>query len=161
VKGLLFILLLISLPTIAESINVELISYEDKSNMFDDTAYCELEFSFTNNSWGTIYGLSIEAESFDDRGDKVSASFIEGNIDAFGGILNDIDKILLGNSVTTKSLNVDSKCKYIERINLIDVKPQNCNIRNMPENANCLAIINPTSSISSIRLMRLSKKSLL
>lgn len=149
-----FVLVFVFLsPSLAESINIKLISYEDDTS-YDDTAICELEFTVTNNSWGTMYGLSVETESYDDRGDKLDDYAFSGNINAFGGMFSDIDRILVGNSATSKSLQLKSRCKYIGKIYLKKVKPGNCNVRMMPENGNCLAIINPSSDIDHIKLIR-------
>ena len=63
-----------SLPALSEGIRLELIAYEDKKD-FQEKDTCELEFTFTNNAWGTIYDLGIDTESYDDRESK-----IDGNI---------------------------------------------------------------------------------
>ena len=149
----LVLVFVFSSSVFAESINIKLISYEDKTS-YDDTAICEMEFTVTNNSWGTMYGLSVETESYDDRGDKLDDYAFSGKINAFGGIFSSIDKILIGNSATSKSLQLKSRCKYIGKIYLKEVKPSNCNVRMMPENGNCLAIINTSSDIDHIKLIK-------
>ena len=151
----LFILFLfIPFSAFAESIDVKLISYEDKKDIFDDTPTCEMEFTVTNNSWGTMYGLSIATESFDDRGDKLENYALGGSINAFGGLFSDTVVILLGKSSTSKSLHVKSKCQYVAEIFMTKVKPRNCNIRMMPEDGNCLEIINSSSDIDHIKLIK-------
>ena len=69
---------LFALPALSESINVELISYEDKKD-FTGKDTCELEFTYTNNSWGTIYDLGIDTESYDDRDSKLEANIINAS----------------------------------------------------------------------------------
>ena len=137
----------------AESIDVKLISYEDKKS-YDDTSTCEMEFTITNNSWGSMYGLSIKTESYDDRGEKLDDYAFAGKINAFGGIFSNIDRVLIGNSSTSKSLHLQSRCQYVAKIYLIEVKANDCNIRMMPEDGNCLAIINPSSNIDHIKLIK-------
>ena len=156
-KKYIFIFILFLFPTFysfAESIDVKLISYEDKKDIFDETPTCEMEFTVTNNSWGTMYGLKITSESYDDRGDKLENYAFNGSINAFGGLFSDTDAILLGNSSTSKSLHLKSKCQYIAEIFMTKVKPSNCNIRMMPEDGNCLTIINPFSDIDHIKLIK-------
>ena len=71
-----------SLPALSESINVELIAYEDKKD-FQEKDTCELEFSFTNNAWGTIYALGIDTESYDDRESKLDGNMFAQKITSF------------------------------------------------------------------------------
>ncbi len=142
-----------ALPALSESINIELISYEDKKD-FQEKDACELEFTFTNNAWGTIYGLSIDTESYDDRESKIDGNMFTQKITPFAIIFGDITSIKKGNTATAKSLTLDSKCKYIEIVYMTKVKPQNCNIRMMPEEANCLDIITASSKIDHIKLTK-------
>ena len=151
---LILFFLFFSSSIFAVSIDVKLISYEDKKDMFDDTPTCEMEFTVTNNSWGTMYGLRITTVSYDDRGDKLENYAFNGSINAFGGLFSDTDSILLGNSSTSKSLHLKSKCQYVAEIFMTKVKPSNCNIRMMPEDGNCLTIINPFSDIDHIKLLK-------
>ena len=150
---LTFFFLFFSFSLFAKSIDVKLISYEDKKD-YEDNPTCKLEFTVTNNSWGTMYDLSIATESYDDRGDKLGDYAFNGYIDAFGGMFSSIDSILLGNSSTSKSLHLKSRCKYIGEIYMTKVKPSNCNIRMMPEEADCINIINPISDIDHIKLLK-------
>ncbi len=142
-----------ALPALSESINIELISYEDKKD-FQEKDACELEFTFTNNAWGTIYGLSIDTESYDDRESKIDGNMFTQKITPFAIIFGDITSIKKGNTATAKSLTLDSKCKYKEIVYMTKVKPQNCNIRMMPEEANCLDIITASSKIDHIKLTK-------
>ena len=142
-----------ALPALSESINIELISYEDKKD-FQEKDACELEFTFTNNAWGTIYGLSIDTESYDDRESKIDGNMFTQKITPFAIIFGDVTSIKKGNTATAKSLTLDSKCKYIEIVYMTKVKPQNCNIRMMPEEANCLDIITASSKIDHIKLTK-------
>ena len=135
------------------SIDVVLISYEDKTSS-DNTSTCELEFAFTNNSYGTLHELKIATESYDDREEKIDDYAFELYINAFGGFFNDLEEIKVGNSATSKSLHLKSKCKYIEKIYLTKVDNKYCNIRMLPENINCLDLVNIRSDIKHINFLK-------
>jgi hypothetical protein len=149
---LFFCVSLSTTVTYTATLDVKLISYEDKKS-YDGTAQCELEFSFTNNSWGTIYGLRIDTEVFDDRKSKVSSNMIMRHITPFAMIFGDVTSIRPGNSATAKSLTVNEKCQYIGEIFMTKVDQKNCNIRMMPEGAKCINIIRGSSDISHINLI--------
>ena len=146
-------LTIFSFTALSESINVELIDYEDKKD-FQEKDTCELEFSFTNNAWGTIYALGIDTESYDDRESKIDGNIFSQKITPFAIIFGDITSIRKGNTATAKSLTLDSKCKYIETIYMTKVEQKNCNIRMMPEDANCLDIIVASSKIDHIKIVK-------
>ena len=142
-----------SFPALSEDISVELIAYEDKKD-FQEKDTCELEFTFTNNAWGTIYDLGIDTESYDDRESKIDGNIFSQKITPFAIIFGDITSIRKGNTATAKSLTLDSKCKYIETIYMTKVEQKNCNIRMMPEDANCLDIITASSKINHIKIVK-------
>ena len=142
-----------SFPALSENINLELIAYEDKKD-FQEKDTCELEFTFTNNAWGTIYDLGIDTESYDDRGSKIDGNIFSQKITPFAIIFGDVTSIRKGNTATAKSLTLDSKCKYIETIYMTKVEQKNCNIRMMPEDANCLDIITASSKINHIKIVK-------
>jgi len=135
----------------ATSIDLVLVGYEDDKD-YEDNPTCKLEFTFGNNSWGTLYGLSIETEVYDDRGDKMDDYGFNSKIEAFE-LFSDIKSIKVGNAATFKSLHLKGKCQYIQDIFLKEVKPEKCNIRMMPEEADCLTIVNPISRIDHVNLI--------
>ena len=147
----LFYLFLVVPQTQALSIDVILLGYEDVEH-YDDKSTCKLEFTIVNNSWGTLYGLTIETEVFDDRGDKMEDYAYQGNIKAFKYYSSN-ESIKLGNAATNKSLELRGKCKYVKDIYLKEVKPKECSIRMMPEDADCLTIINAVSKIDHINMI--------
>ena len=157
-KNKIFIFIFLSfsivfaLPALSQSINVELISYTEKES--SGKYRCQLEFTYTNQSWGTMYGLKINTEVHDDRGDKMEYFAFGKYIDPFAGIFSKIDSIKVGNSATSKSLHLKGKCKYVTIIKMTEVKPHHCNIRMMPEEANCLDIITASSKIDHIKLIK-------
>lgn len=131
---------------------VELISYEDKKD-YEEKPYCEMEFTFTNNSFGTLYQMNIETESFDDRGDKLDDYAFNSKIKAFGDFWSMEEEIKIGNSATSKSLSLKTKCQYVKDIYMTEVKDKYCNIRMLPEETNCLAFVVPNSKIDHINLL--------
>lgn len=135
----------------ATSIDLVLVGYEDEKD-YEDNPTCKLEFTFGNNSWGTLYGLSIETEVYDDRGDKMDDYGFSSKIEAFE-LFSDIKSIKVGNAATFKSLHLKGKCQYVQDIFLKEVKPEKCNIRMMPEDADCLTIVNPISRIDHVNLI--------
>ena len=135
----------------ATSIDLVLVGYEDEKD-YEDNPTCKLEFTFGNNSWGTLYGLSIETEVYDDRGDKMDDYGFNSKIEAFE-LFSDIKSIKVGNAATFKSLHLKGKCQYVQDIFLKEVKPEKCNIRMMPEEADCLTIVNPISRIDHVNLI--------
>lgn len=130
---------------------VELISYEDKQD-YEDKPVCELEFTFTNNSFGTMYDYRISTETFDDRGDKMDEYAMDDKIDAFGDFWSFDEDIKLGNSATSKSLQLKGKCSYIQDIYMTEVKNRYCNIRMLPDGFDCLSLVNPVSKIDHINI---------
>ena len=134
------------------NVKVELISYEDLKD-YDDNPYCEIEFTFTNNSFGTIYEMDIETVSYDDRGDKLDDYIFKNKIQAFGDFWSSEEEMKVGNSATSKSLSLDSRCQYIKDIYMTEVQDKNCNIRMLPENFNCLDLVIPSSKIDHINLL--------
>ena len=128
---------------------VELISYEDKKD-YEDKPYCEMEFTFTNNSFGTIYEMNISTEGYDDRGDKLDDYAFKDTIQAFGDFWSSEEEMKIGNSATSKSLSLDSKCQYIQDIYMTKVKNKYCNIRMLPEGFDCLDLVVPSSKIDHI-----------
>ena len=85
------ILFLFTASANSKNINIELISYKEKES--SGKYNCLLEFTFTNNSWGTMYGLKVDTEAFDDREDKMSDYAFAKYINPFAGIFSKIDKI--------------------------------------------------------------------
>ena len=135
----------------ANTIDVVLVGYEEKKD-YNDNPTCEMEFSFGNNAWGTMYQLAIDSVVYDDRGDKMPEYAFKNQIVAFD-MWSSTKSMPVGSALTSKSLEVEGRCKYIQDIYLKEVKPEKCNVRMMPEDADCLEIINPISRIDHINLI--------
>jgi len=134
------------------SITIELLSYEQKTNSYDDTPYCALSYSITNNSWGTLYGIRVKTEAFDDRDTKLDDYGLGGNIlNPFSGWFDDQKFISIGDMKQVTNLEFGGQCKYMGLINALEVKAEDCNIRMMPEGVNCLDILELKSKIDHIK----------
>ena len=112
---------------------------------------CELQYSITNNSFGTVYYLSVSVDGWDDRGDKLdevlSSSFTNG-----GGFRGKTP-IAVGTSLDfTMDTGFKSKCQYVAEVKVTGIKPEYCNIRMMPENASCEEIVKVKSSVANITI---------
>jgi len=133
------------------SITIELLSYEEKTNSIDDSIYCAISYQVVNESWGTLYGIRIQTEGFDDRETKLDDYGITGNVlNPFGGWLNKQESLTKGDLMQSSNLAYKGTCKYIGVINAIKVAPKDCNIRMMPEEASCFDILNLKSKIDHI-----------
>ena len=134
------------------TITIELLSYEQKTNSYDDTPYCALSYSITNNSWGTLYKIRVKTEAFDDRDTKLDDYGLGGNIlNPFSGWFDDQKFISVGDMKQVTNLEFGGQCKYMGTINALEVKPEDCNIRMMPEDGNCLDILDLKSKIDHIK----------
>ena len=122
-------------------------SEERKS--YDGKPICDFTYDITNNSTGTIYKLSVEIDGWDDRGTKVDE-------DVFGAALDnsyvfDSKPIGLGSTLKFKQrFGFESPCKYMQKIKMTEITPQNCNIRMLPENVNCEKIVRIKSSVQGL-----------
>jgi len=135
----------------APSITIELLSYEQKTSSYDDKPYCTLSYSITNNSWGTLYGIRVKTEAFDDRDTKLDDYGLGGNVlNPFSGWFDDQKFIRVGDMKQVSNLEYGGKCKYMGAINVLEVKPSDCNIRMMPEDGSCFDILNLKSKIDHI-----------
>ena len=133
------------------SITIELLSYEQKIGSYDDTPYCSISYQVINESWGTLYGIRVFTEGFDDRESKLDDYGLGGNvINPFGGWFNDQEYISKGYMMQVSNLEFKGTCKYMGVINALKVKPEDCNIRMMPEDGSCFDILNLKSKIDHI-----------
>ena len=143
---LAILLFFISSVSIANtpSISLDLVSYEQKDG------HCALTYSILNNSWGTIYGLRITTEAFDDRDTKLDEYLFGSTINPFASYWDQNVSIPLGSQRIASDLKYKGKCKYMGTINALRVAVSDCNIRMMPEQARCFDIIEFNSKIDHI-----------
>ena len=156
--GLSFILGLMHISSFAQdkpSISIELLSYEQKTNSFDETPDCEISYIITNNSWGTLYGIRIGTEAYDDRGTKLDGHGLGGKfIDPFSGWFDSQVLIRKGDMKQLNNLEYSGMCNFIKTINAIDVAPEDCNARMMPEDGSCFDVLTLGSSIDHISFQK-------
>ena len=129
----------------APSITVKILSYQQGAD------HCQLTYSVSNNSWGTMKNLWILTEAFDDRGTEMDEHSWEGEyMNPFSGYPNPVVSIPKGGIAKSDNLTYKGKCKYIGTINVLEVKDKNCIIRMMPEEAICSDIMVYESNIDHI-----------
>ena len=131
----------------ANEIIVTIVGSEERQD-FQGKDICELRYEITNNSTGTIHYLNIYVDGWDDRGDKLDEllSAALENTKGLGRL-----PIPVG---STQKFEMDkgfkTKCKYMGRVKVTDVKPEYCNIRMLPENADCRDMIKIRSNVETI-----------
>ena len=149
---LLFSIFFLSSPAVSNanspSITVKLLSYQQ------DSDHCDLIYSISNNSWGTMKGLFITTEAFDDRGVKIDSYAWGEYMDPFGVYFNPLISIPKGGIAKSDDLMYEGQCKYIRTINVLEVKDKWCNIKMMPDEAICYDIIDFKSNIDHITLRK-------
>ncbi|MAE07699.1 MAG: hypothetical protein CL661_02940 [Bacteroidetes bacterium] len=116
------------------NIYYEIKSYK-KGELFPNK--CEFLFKIENNTnYGTMYRAELSAHAINDKGEKISV----GSGLAKHGELTNIEPLKIGNSSVGVFL-VDSKCKYIKKIEIDNLFPSYCEIRNLPEEVNCYNLV--------------------
>jgi hypothetical protein len=149
VKKALFICVLAvaASPSLANDVQIVVTGKKERIS-FDGAPICELRYDITNNSTGTLYYLTVGIDGWDDRGEKldeiISASL--SNSQKFGQ-----KEVAVGSTVSFEAeMGFKVSCKYLAKIRVDDVKPEFCNIRMLPENANCSEIVSVSSKDTSI-----------
>jgi hypothetical protein len=135
--------------TFANEILINITGGKERKS-YDGKPICELQYDITNKSTGTIHYLSVSVDGWDDRGDKLDeilgASL--GNSAGFGK-----KPIAVDNTVNFKqSSGFKTQCKYMGKIKVTGIKPEYCNIRMLPEDANCEKLVKVMSSVDSIKV---------
>jgi len=133
------------------SISIELLSYEQKIGAYDDKPYCSISYNLVNNSWGTLYGIRLITEAFDDRETKLDDYGLGGNvINPFGSLFDNQILVAKGDMKQISNLEFEGTCKYMGAVYALEVPPEDCNIRMMPEDGSCFDILNLKSKIDHI-----------
>jgi hypothetical protein len=149
---LIFSFFLLSSPSVSiansPSITLKLLSYQQ------DSEHCNLIYSITNNSWGSIKGLLIRTEAFDDRGIEIDGYGWGDTISPFESYFDPLITIPVGGIAKSDDLSYKGQCKYIETINVLEVKDKFCNIRMMPNEAVCSDVMVYKSNIDHITLRK-------
>ena len=150
-----FLLVLISAlfcwqTAFANEIAINIAGY-DESNNYDGKPICELQYDITNNSTGTIYFLDVSIDGWDDRGTELDEILVAKFSNGSGW--SGRTPIALGASVRfTSGAEFKTKCDYLGRIKVKDIKPEYCNIRMLPEDVDCNDIVKVTSELENVAL---------
>jgi hypothetical protein len=141
-------LTLIASPTIADDIKISITGKTERAG-FDGLPICELQYDITNGSTGTLYYLTVSIDGWDDRGEKLD-ELLSASLSNNGGLSG---KTALGVG-STASFKMDMgfkvRCQYLAKVGNIEVKPEYCNIRMLPENVDCQKMIQVSSKISDL-----------
>ena len=133
------------------SITVKILSYQQGAE------HCQLTYSVSNNSWGTMKELWILTEAFDDRGTEMKGYEFNGvYMNPFGGwsFQNPVTSIPRGGISKMDDLKFKGRCQYIGTINVLEVEDKNCIIRMMPEEAICSDVMVYESNIEHIKFRK-------
>ena len=135
------------------AIHFDIIGLQDDQNYTTVFPSVNLEFSLNNQSTGSIYSISVRVDVWDDRGDQMEPQL--------GSIVLSTDEFWSGSDIVIpqgETVNIlqqrgaKGRCKYLSEVAVTGVDPKNCNIRNLPEEANCLEMVRLTSSVESVKI---------
>ena len=133
--------------TFASEILINITGSEER-NDFSGKPICELQYDITNQSTGTIYYLSVSVDGWDDRGDKLD-EVLGASLSNSAGLGR--KPIAVGSTLNfEQDKGFKTQCKYMGKIKVTGVKPEYCNIRMLPENADCAKLIKVTSELSNV-----------
>lgn len=146
--GIIFVLVSPQV-TFANEILINVTGGKERTS-FDGKPICELQYDITNKSTGTIHYLSVNVDGWDDRGDKLD-EMLSSSLDNSAGLGR--KPIAVGSTLNFEQRSgFKTKCKYMGKIKVTGIKPEYCNIRMLPENANCEKLIKVTSAVESIKV---------
>lgn len=143
-------LVMFSMSSVAVANEVQInITGKEERKSYDDSPLCELAYDITNNSTGTIYYLRVSIDAWDDRGDKYDEMLVS-SLDNGGGFRGRTP-IPVGSTAKFKMDNgFKGRCEYLQKVAVTEIKPEYCNIRMLPEEADCRNIVAVTSSVEGL-----------
>jgi len=112
-----------------------------------------VNFSVTNNAYGTIDLLTIQLTAYDDRGREVDEllSAQAGNQD---GRMSR-KPIAVGATVTgLGSATFKEECQYLAEMEIDKLRPHECGMRMLPENVQCRTFTVLKSSIPTLKIRK-------
>ena len=130
--------LTVNSQTSNNSISIELIKTIDLKNFINGDT-CSLEYKITNNSRGTLYKIAVGIDGWDDRNtkyDEVLGFRIDNNNGGFG-----YTRIPKGGSGIFSAGSFKGTCKYLDRLKIDKIDPDDCNIRMLSEEDDCNKIV--------------------
>lgn len=131
------------------SILLTLQSYEQKADR-EGKPYCEFSYEVENNAWSDMYAIRIKTDVYDDRGAKLDDYALGQNFNPFSG-WSDLKVIPRYGSAISNDLEYRGECKYISRIAIKGIAKEDCQIREMPSDAECTSIFSAVSNIDHIQ----------
>ena len=133
----------------ANSIDVRVTGVKDDVD-YSGKSTCDLEYSITNNSMGTVHYFSVNLDAWDDRGEKID-EVLGASIDNSKGFSR--VPIAVGGTFRSKMTGgFKAKCKYIGKVKFVEIKPEYCNIRMLPEDADCFKMLRIGSTVPTIKV---------
>ncbi len=136
-----------------EGINFTLTRIQDEESFMNEPI-CNVYFDVTNNSYGTVYWISMNVNAYDDRGDKIEgfASMVL-DIDPFENTFADDLKISKGGT-TSAVMKLKGRCEYLATIEAIKVSNKYCNMRNLPEGVDCFDLVSVESGVEQVEFFK-------
>lgn len=126
------------------------ITGKNAKETYDKKPLCKLQYDITNNSTGTIYYLRAHVDGWDDRGDQVD-EMLFSSIDNVGPGFSGRVPIRVGNTIGFEmEYGFEVRCQYLAKIIIEKIQPENCNIRMLPEDADCIDIVVFKSSVDGL-----------
>lgn len=145
-----FIALLQALPAEANEVIIRITGVEERKDYFSGETVCDLEYEIENNSTGTIYGLVVHLNAWDDRGDRLSnfGSPLENVLDGSSSA------IAVGETERYRGRNsrggFETECQYLRTVRVSSISDGFCNIRMFPDDIACEDVVTLISSIPQI-----------
>lgn len=131
---LMMIILMTPGMAFANEVVIELTGKVERESLGDKL--CDLEFNLTNNSFGTLYEISIPIDGWDDRGEKFDELLAFTMKNSNGG-WGDKTPVAKSATVSFKGGSFKGSCKWLDKIKIGKLDNDDCNIRMMPEEVNC------------------------
>lgn len=134
----------------ADGIQIDIVGKVEGSSA-DGSPICKLEYELVNDSTGTIYYLRVPIEAWDDRGNKYDQIGFTAYVGNDGGMFAGSVPVALGSSARfTMSNQFRGMCQYLVRVVVNEIDPEDCNIRMLPEDADCDELVSVTSSVEGL-----------
>jgi len=137
----------------ANEVIITLASLTD-GETYDNKPTCSLEFSITNNAYGTIHKIQGELTAWDDRDTELEASGFSGSASNSGGMFSGYKKIEVGATVhNVGKATFKEKCKYFGKLKLNGIDEDDCAMRMLPEDVSCVDFTVLKSAIDAVEVV--------
>jgi cell division septation protein DedD len=130
-------------PSFSNTITINITGFVEDTD-WQEIPHCKLIYEIENNAMGTIHRLGVDVHAWTDREEQLTSSLSNWSHTS-------LLPIARGETESFRQLSgLESRCEYLERLQIYNVEPQYCNIRMLPEDADCLGMITLTSSIEGL-----------